>query len=122
MTDQGPADPAAAPVPDRTLVHVMYGLHTVSPFTAWSLAAVALVVNYIRRADAPDALSRGHHAYMIRTFWWTLLWLVLALPLWSLVVPGAIAYAAIGLWYLYRCIRGWLRLNDGQPAPGTERP
>jgi uncharacterized membrane protein len=24
------------------------------------------------------------------------------------------AYAIIGLWYLYRCLRGWLRFNDGR--------
>jgi uncharacterized membrane protein len=37
-------------------------------------------------------------------------------PLWLLLVlPGAVAYAIVGLWYLYRCLRGWLRFTDGRP-------
>ena len=32
-----------------------------------------------------------------------------------LFIPGIIAHAIVGLWYLYRCIRGWLRFNDNRP-------
>jgi uncharacterized membrane protein len=103
---------------DRTIMHVLYGLHTVSPFTAWTLAIVALIVNYIKKSDEHDALYAGHHAYMIRTFWWTLVWLVVTSPLYILLVlPGVIAWFVVGAWYVYRCIRGWLRFNDNQPAP-----
>lgn len=102
---------------DRTTMHVLYGLHTVAPFTMWILALVALVVNYLRRSDETDPLYVSHHSYMIRTFWWSLLWLVLSSPLWLLLwFPGAIAWTIIGIWYLYRCIRGWLRFNDHQPT------
>lgn len=101
---------------DRSTMHVLYGLHTVAPFTMWSLAVVALVINYIKRADEHDALYAAHHNYMIATFWWTMLWLVVTGPLWLLfVVPGWIAYSIIGLWYIYRVVRGWLRFNDGRP-------
>ena len=24
------------------------------------------------------------------------------------------AWSVIGIWYIYRCIRGWLRFNDGR--------
>lgn len=103
---------------DRTVMHVLYGLHTVAPFTLWSLSVVALIVNYIKRADERDSLYLSHHGYMIATFWWSVLWLVLSIPLWfALVFPGAIAWTIVGLWYLYRCIRGWLRFNDNRPAP-----
>jgi uncharacterized membrane protein len=40
---------------------------------------------------------------------------VVSSPLWLLFFfPGMMAYAIIGLWYLYRCLRGWLRFNDGR--------
>ena len=96
----------------HTLVHVLYAMHAVSWASLGSLAVVALIINYIRRTDEGDGLLRVHHAYMIRTFWWTLLWLFLALPLWLLWLPGLLAYGVIGLWHLYRCLRGWLRFND----------
>jgi uncharacterized membrane protein len=102
---------------DRTTMHVLYGLHTVAPFTMWTLAVVALVVNYVKRGGETDPLYLSHHGYMIATFWWTLLWLIVTGPLWLLfVLPGWIAYSIIGLWYIYRCIRGWLRFNEGRLA------
>jgi uncharacterized membrane protein len=101
---------------DRTVMQVLYGLHTVAWASMGSLALIALVINYVKRADELDAVYASHHTYMIATFWWTVLWLVVAGPLWLLLfLPGAIAYTIIGLWYLYRCLRGWLRFNDGRP-------
>ena len=97
------------------VMHILYGLHTLAWLSAGVFAVVALIVNYIRRGDETDPLFIGHHSYMISTFWWTLLWLVLCSPLWLLFgLPGALAYAIIGFWYLYRCIRGWLRMSDGK--------
>jgi uncharacterized membrane protein len=101
---------------DRTVMHILYGLHTIAWASMGVLAVIALIVNYIRRADEQDALYVSHHNYMIATFWWTVLWLVVTSPLWLLFfLPGAVAYTIIGLWYLYRCLRGWLRFAEGRP-------
>ena len=100
---------------DRTVMHVLYGLHTVAWASAGMLAVIALVVNYIKRGEEVDPLYNAHHNYMIRTFWWTIFWLVLCSPLWLLfLLPGMAAYTVIGLWYLYRCIKGWLRFTDNR--------
>ncbi len=102
---------------DRTVMHVLYGLHTLAWFSAGAFAVIALIINYLRRADESDPLYVDHHTYMIRTFWWTMLWLVLLSPLWLLFVfPGALAYGIVWLWYLYRCIRGWMRFNNNRPT------
>jgi len=99
----------------RQLMHILYGAHTIAPFTLWSLSLVALIVHYVKRADERDPLLLAHHNYMIRTVWWTLVWLLVTGPLWFLLVlPGAAAYTIVGLWYLYRCLRGWLRFNDNR--------
>ena len=101
---------------DRTVMNVLYGLHTISWASMGSLAVIAVIVNYIKRMDETDAIYASHHNYMISTFWWTLLWLVVSSPLWLLFVfPGAIAWTVVGLWYLYRCIRGWMRFTDNRP-------
>ncbi|MES3002662.1 MAG: hypothetical protein V4787_18375 [Pseudomonadota bacterium] len=101
---------------DRTLMHVLYGLHTVAWASMGTLAVIALVLNYVKRSDESDAVYVSHHNYMIATFWWTVLWLVVTSPLWLLFFfPGAIAYTIIGLWYLYRCLRGWMRFANGRP-------
>ena len=43
------------------------------------------------------------------------LWLVVTSPLYLLFYfPGLAASGIVGLWYLYRCIKGWLRFNDNK--------
>src|ERR1051325_3486610 len=100
---------------DRTVMHVLYGMHTIAWASMGTLAVIAVIVNYIKRSDETDPLYTSHHNYMIATFWWTVLWLLLCGPLWLgmvLFIPaGPIAYAIIGFWYLYRCLRGWLRFS-----------
>jgi uncharacterized membrane protein len=109
------ADFQAKTPADRTVMNVLYGLHTVAWASMGTLAVIALIINYIKRSDESDPLYVAHHDYMISTFWWTILWLVLTSPLWLLLFfPGAAAWTVIGLWYLYRCIKGWLRFADNR--------
>jgi uncharacterized membrane protein len=101
-------------------MQILYGLHTLAWFSVGVFALLALIINYLRLADEREPLFLAHHRYMIATFWWTLLWLVLVSPLWLLFfLPGALAYALVWLWYLYRCLKGWLRFND-QRWPQTQ--
>ena len=100
---------------ERTVMHILYGLHTVAWASMGMLAVIALVINYIKRGDEVDAIYIAHHNYMISTFWWTILWLVVTSPLYLLLLlPGMLAWGIIGLWYLYRCIKGWLRFSDNR--------
>jgi uncharacterized membrane protein len=100
------------------LTHVMYGLHTLSFFSAGIFSVVAMVLNYIKRGDLPDDFFRSHFRWQERSFWFTLLWLVLTLPLWALFVfPGWVAWSVIGLWYLYRFIRGWWAYAEKRSMP-----
>ncbi len=115
MTQTNYADFEPKSSGDRTVMHILYGLHVAAPFTMFTLAVVAMIVNYIKRSDEHDAVYIAHHNYMISTFWWALLWLVVTFPLYLLLwVPGAVAWTIIGIWYLYRCIKGWLRFNDSR--------
>jgi uncharacterized membrane protein len=101
---------------DRTIMHILYGMHTVAWASLGTLAVIALIINYIKRGDEQDQLYGDHHSYMISTFWWTVLWLVVTSPLYLLLIfPGVVAQGIVGLWYLYRCIKGWLRFNDNRP-------
>lgn len=104
----------------RTLTHVMYGLHILSFFSAGIFSVVAIIINYVKRPDLPDAFYRSHFRWQARSFWFTLLWLVLSTPLFLFIwFPGVAAWTVIGLWYLYRFIRGWLAFidNRGMPVP-----
>ena len=118
MSDIVPVQDAAAERNRLTLLtHVMYGLHTASWFSAGVFSVIAIILNYVKRPDLPDDFFRSHFRWQARSFWFTLLWLVLAAPLWVLVIPGWIAYSIIGLWYLYRFIRGWWSFFEGRAMP-----
>jgi len=132
MTAQ-PAGTFAEPRPsDVTWTHLIYALHAVgvslgvasSAFIVTSFlfglpSIVAVILNYVKRSDVRGTLLESHFRWQIRTFWFALLWIVLAsllsLPL-MLVLIGFvtlwIAAVVIGLWVLYRVVRGWLRLSS----------
>ena len=99
------------------LTHVMYALHTASWFSLGVFSVIAMILNYVKRPDLPDAFFRSHFRWQSRSFWFTVLWLILAAPLWILVIPGWIAYALIGFWYLYRFVRGWWSFAEHRPMP-----
>lgn len=112
-----PSSSAAELESMRRLTHILYGLHTLAWFSGGTFAVIAVIINYIKRGDAPNALIRGHHDYQIRTFWWTVAWLVITAPLWLLfIAPGWVAYSVIFLWYLYRFLKGWWRFAENKPV------
>lgn len=102
----------------RTLTHVLYALHTLSWFSAGIFSVIAMIINVVKRADLPNEFFRSHFRWQARSFWFTLLWLVLSSPLFLLFwFPGAAAWFVIGLWYLYRFIRGWWGFVDNKTMP-----
>ena len=114
-----PASPEAeAESALRLLTHVMYALHTLSWFSLGIFSVVAIVLNYVKRDSLPNTFYLSHFRWQARSFWFTLLWLVLSAPLWLLVVfPGYAAWFLIGLWYLYRFVRGWWAFTEKRPMP-----
>ncbi|MDX1443727.1 MAG: hypothetical protein R3270_08120 [Gammaproteobacteria bacterium] len=103
----------------RTWVLFMYILHLFGAVLAIP-SIVALVFNYLLMDRAlPE--TRSHHRWMIRTFWWALAWTILACVLYITLIgiPLAILlWGLIWLWWMYRQIRGLLRLADYRPMPG----
>jgi uncharacterized membrane protein len=120
-------DPAAAPQgnieDDKRLTNVLYLLHALAPFTAWLLAVVAIILGMARRDRVRGTFLDTHFSWLSRTFWWGLLWaaicgvitFVLIITLIGMVVAW-LPFTVLFFWYLYRVIKGWLRLNDGLPV------
>jgi uncharacterized membrane protein len=116
-----------------TLAHVIYGLHAFSALTGMLSPAmivtafltgwpsiIAVILNYVKRADVRGTWLDSHFSWQIRTFWFALLWLTLGAVLFVTVVgiPFAIVlWFATGIWVLYRIIRGWLALSSQKELP-----
>jgi uncharacterized membrane protein len=120
-------DPTAAPArnfdDDKRLAQILYLLHAAAPFTAWLLAIIAIVLGAAKRDDVRGTFLDSHFSWLSRTFWWGLLWILVCgvitfvMVLTILLVPLAwLPYTVLFIWYLYRVIKGWLRLNDGRPV------
>jgi uncharacterized membrane protein len=131
-----PVPLAMEPAPSEgmvTLAHVLYGLHGFSALmgvlssafivtaflTGWP-SIIAVIVNYVKRGDARGTWLDSHFGWQIRTFWYAVIWVVLAglLILTVVGIPFAwVLLVAVGLWVLYRIIRGWIALAEVRPMP-----
>ena len=96
------------------------GFHVAAPLMG-IVGIAGLVVAYVKRDEAQGTWVASHLRWLIRTFWFSLLWgaigaafavtiigLVIAIPLWAIA----------SIWVIYRVIRGYLLFNDSKAIPG----
>jgi uncharacterized membrane protein len=119
------------------VTHLVYALHAlglaVGAFGAASVlgsflfgwpSIIAVIINYVKRADVRGTWLESHFSWQIRTFWFALLWAVfvglVSLPL-AVILVGIgtwiVGLFLLGVWAIYRIARGWLRLNAHQAMP-----
>jgi uncharacterized membrane protein len=127
---------ATAPAPRDSLIrltHVIYALHAFSLITGIVGAAtivgafltgwpsiIAVILNYAKRRDVRGTWLESHFRWQLRTFWFGLLWVALCgvFVVATLGIGILIAWlplAFVGIWFVYRIVRGWLRLFERQP-------
>ena len=132
--NESPDSPRA---PDEGLVawtHVIYGLHALAVLIGVTSAAsvvgafvfslpsiVAVVLSYLKRGEAAGTFLESHYRWLIRTFWFAVLWgaiaIVVTLALVLTLVGILVAWLpvlVVGVWLIYRIARGWLTLKDGK--------
>jgi uncharacterized membrane protein len=114
------------------LTHIIYALHAFSAvmgvissaaivtafLTGWP-SILAVILNYVRRSEVRGTFLESHFRWQIRTFWYALLWVVVAMVLFITIIGIPIAWLIVvvtGLWVLYRILRGWLALNESRPV------
>ena len=130
-----------SPVPhaagsERTLVNwttLIYALHAFSLvtgiigtatvigafLTGWP-SIIAVILNYVKRGEVRGTWLDSHFSWQIRTFWFGALWVVLCgllvvLTLGVGVIIVWIPLAFVAIWFVYRVVRGWLRLGARRP-------
>ncbi|MEG0486875.1 MAG: hypothetical protein RR575_02955 [Acinetobacter sp.] len=119
----------------KSLTLILYILYIVAIFSGGIFAIVALVINYVKLDSVRGTLFESHFRWQIRTFWWYLIWTLLAFVPYLflfLTMDNANAFAGVAVsatifcvvvlfiswvWIVYRAIRGIIALNDNQPVP-----
>ncbi len=119
MTDTPPPTPAAPqPQPGginlQTILHITYGLYALAFITGGLGAIAAVLLAYIKRDDAAGTMYGSHFDWILRTFWWSLLWGVIS-AIFALIVIGWIGIFVTLVWVLYRIVKGWLTLAENRP-------
>ena len=116
-----------------TLTHIIYALHAFSVLTGLTSAAfvvtaflsgwpsiIAVIINYVKRDAVRGTFLDSHFSWQIRTFWWSLLWVVIA-GLLIVTIIGAVVglplLLLLGLWVIYRIVRGWIALANSKAMP-----
>ena len=97
----------------RTLATIVYALQALGFFLGITWI-VGVVIDYVKLDDVRGTWLESHFRWQIRTFWWGLLWGIVGTVL-LLVLVGWLVLLAAGIWVIYRIVKGWLALSEGQP-------
>jgi uncharacterized membrane protein len=98
----------------RTLTHVLYCLYAVHWLTGGISVLIAIIINYVKRLDVAGTPYEPHFEWQIRTFWLALAGYLIGFVL-TFALIGIPILWAVGIWTLYRIIKGWLYLYDNKP-------
>jgi len=125
-------NPNAEPLQSALVAaHIVYGLHSfaivlgvvgsatvIGAFLGSVPSIIAVILSYVKRGDARGSWAESHFRWQIRTFWFALLWLVIAMLLIVTLIGAPIGLTmlvTVTIWLIYRIARGWIRLLDRQP-------
>ena len=110
--------------------NIIYGLHALtvviavvgsagigSVFVEGFPSVIAVIMNYARRSAVRGTLLESHFRWQIRTFWYAVLAGIVIgggsfLLLWVGVTTFVVALLGLGVWIIYRVVRGWFSLRD----------
>ncbi len=107
----------------NTIGTISYVLHLIVAVAAFipggqfgmTLLVVALILDMVKREDAAGTWHASHFRWRIRSVIFAGLAYLLTFPLFLLFYfPGAIAWAVISVWFLYRIVTGFVAMNKGQ--------
>lgn len=99
---------------EKNFAMIVYILQAVSIFVGVT-ALVGVIMNHVKSGSLTDPVIKSHNSWQIRTFWWMLLWSVICLGLATVTLGiGGFLLLIPAIWYIYRFIKGIMRLNDGK--------
>jgi uncharacterized membrane protein len=114
------------PATGALVAYILFGIAALVGFAGHGflslIGIVGVVVAYVSRGDLRGTWAESHLTWLIRTFWWSLLWNVIG----GVVVLGTlflgypiawVIWVATAIWVIYRVVRGFLLFNDRRPIP-----
>jgi uncharacterized membrane protein len=128
-TGSSPQDSSRQPPATGALVaYILFGVAGLVGFAGHGflsvVSIVAVILAYVSRGDLRGTWAESHLTWLIRTFWWSLLWNVVGglVAILTLFLAYPVAWAiwvATAIWVIYRVIRGFILFNDRRPIEGV---
>ena len=116
------------PATGALVAYILFGIAALVGFAGHGFLSlvgiVGVILAYVSRGDSRGTWVESHLPWLIRTFWWSLLWNVLG----GIVVLGTlflgypiawVIWVATAIWVIYRVVRGFLLFNDRRPIPSV---
>ena len=85
------------------------------------IGIIAVIFAYVKRGEAQGTWLASHYRWLIRTFWFSLLWGFIGGVVFMTLIGIPIAFAiwvATTVWVIYRLIRGFVLFKESRPIPG----
>ena len=132
-----PSAPGNPPLTSTLVAYALFGAGAVAALVSAGgivvgaplmgvLGIVGVIVCYLNRDAAQGTWVASHLRWLIRTFWYSLLWgaiggivfvlFFIVFLLGPLLAMGIWAVASV--WVIYRVIRGYLLFSRSAPIPG----
>jgi uncharacterized membrane protein len=125
-----------APVSATLIVYVLFAIGAVVGLASHGfplvaplmgvLGIIAVIIAYVKRGEARGTWTESHLTWLIRTFWWSLLWglvgglILITLGIVLIGIPIAFAiWIATTIWVIYRIVKGYLLFKDSKAIPGV---
>jgi uncharacterized membrane protein len=102
------------------LLHLIVAVAAVIPGAqvGAGLLIVALIIDLVKKSDAEGTWQASHFSWRIRSVIWAGVLYLITIPLWlAFLIPGMIAWAIISIWFLYRIVKGMVRMNASRAMP-----
>jgi uncharacterized membrane protein len=109
---------AARALEAKKLATICYALYAISCLVGIT-AIAAIIINYLKRDDVAGTWVASHFEWQIKTFWYTLAGAIVGWIL-MFVLIGFPILLAVGVWAIYRIVKGWLALNDNKPVDASQ--
>jgi uncharacterized membrane protein len=113
MTQIDPGRSQQPIVSPNSMALIVYILYFAGYFFALIPSIVGVIIAHVQKGTG-DALLDSHYDFQIRTFWISILYVIVGSVL-AIVLIGFLVLAWAFIWSLIRNIKGILALNENRP-------
>lgn len=100
----------------KKLAMIVYALQATSLFTGSLTLFAGAIINYVRMEDVKGSWIESHFRWQTKTFWYSLVWMVIGGVSVIFLVGWAILLA-VSIWLVYRLVKGWVYLSENRAMP-----